>query len=141
MCELTRQAESLETKLRDLDCDTIAITLEVSLRIYNESLLERQATAENVDRFKCALSGAVLLAESVVEHLSLRARPHASDGDVHLGPYSWAPGRTCEALRDAISAAEREAKDQRDQLLMPVVKSMIANAQRDELEHLGVSVQ
>jgi hypothetical protein len=139
MCELTDRAGSLESKLRDLDCETIEVSLAAARLLLVDALTDDGQEASDVENCRLALTGAIVIAEAVVEQLSTRPRVYALDGDVQFGPYSYAPGRMCTTLRDGISAAEREAKAQRDQLLMPVVKGMITNAQRETLADLGVA--
>ena len=141
MCELTDRSLDLESKLRDLDCPTIEISLAAARLMLEEQLASEDHDDADVGEYRMALTGALALAVAVVEQFSVRPKIFALDGDVQVGPYSYAPGKMCQEFRAAITKAEAEAKSQRDDLLAPVVRSMIVNAQRDELEHLGVSVQ
>jgi hypothetical protein len=134
MSELIDRSQALESKLRDLDCNEV----EISLAAARILLEEAEADDDGCDKCELALVGALAMAEAIVQQLSTRPRVYALDGDVQLGPYSYAPGKGCADLRVALMGAEREAVAQREQLLAPIVRSMIAQSQNDCLRELGV---
>jgi hypothetical protein len=141
MCEfelLCDRSTELESKLRDLDCTTVEVSLAAARLLLEEVLNDDSQDMAAVENCRLALAGAVVIAEAVIEQFSTRPHVYALDGDIQFGPYSYAPGKMCADLRSAIVAAEREARDQRDAILSPVVRALIVERQNDTLAELGI---
>jgi hypothetical protein len=122
MCELTDRARALETKLSDLDAPLLEVALAAA-----RLLLEDERTNENT----VALTGCLMMAEFIVEHLEAKDGPFAVDGDVHFRGASFAPGRPIKALCEALKQAEREAVEQKRAVLTPLFNEIISAGARD----------
>lgn len=123
MCDLTDRARVLEIKLSDIDAHEVQDSLAAARILLDDS---RSAECDNdVDTCRIALTGALVVAEAVVEQFARKPRPIALDGDIHLGPYSYAPGRSVAELQRQLAEVEREASQQRAAVLLPVANLLI----------------
>lgn len=128
MCELTDRAKELESKLSDIDAHEVEVSLAAA------RLLLEDSREDDFDTCRIALTGALVVAEAVVEQFARRPQPIALDGDIHLGPYSYAPGRSVAELQRQLAEVERVARRQRDAVLQPIANLLIELEQHSPAE-------
>lgn len=139
MRELLDRSLALETRLRDLDCHVVDVALAAARAVLEEAARAEVPDEQDVAACRLALTAALVMAESVVEQFTERARPYALDGDVRLGPYSYAPGRQCAELRGLLVVAEREARAQREAILRPLTLAAFELAKAEVSEEFGLA--
>jgi hypothetical protein len=127
---LCARALKLETQLTDVDAHLVAVGLGCARELLEQTQSEANAMA---------LTGAILLAEAVIEQLNADEPPRAEDGDIFFRFRCWAPGKRFTALVASLVAARDRAVEQRENLLQPLARAAMSMAYREEVEELRVS--